>query len=100
MKEIKELSEGYEQQILRLGSRTKGWWAIKEHEMRELNSRGGSVGDLVDDDVNSSVSGNTNLRVEVTEINTDDTLAKERQRVNTFCDIPLPLPLPLTAMVQ
>lgn len=30
------------------------------------------------------MSGNTNLRVEVTEINTDDTLAKERQRVNTL----------------
>lgn len=35
--------------------------------------RGGTVGNFVDNDVDSSVSGNTNLGGKVTEINTDDT---------------------------
>jgi hypothetical protein len=42
--------------------------------MRWSNSRSLTVRDLVGDDVDTAVAGDTNLRGQVAEINTDDAL--------------------------
>jgi hypothetical protein len=54
-------------------------------------SRSSSVGDFIDDDVNTSMSGDTNLRGQVSEINTDDALEDQpesRRQGGTACSQP------------